>query len=715
MDPKYLLIEDFMSHRRTEIDCTKFDSALIVGKNKANPRESNGVGKSVIYHAIKYALFGKAPTSIVEKIIRDDTKEGKVTFDFELSGRIFRIKRSRTKTKARVELHEKIGDTWESADKKNQKTSTETHDEIQKLISINCNAFENSVLFSQNDLEGLASAKTPEDRRIILKNALGLEDYKKLEKLVKATVSKISKDITARQAVSESLGDPEEDIEKFSLDLIAANKTLAATERQKEELRVSLNTKRSEFSNLQRLVGSEVATTHDKLNDIKSSKKQVNTTIKTVQSGIEENSVKITSLNETMKALNKELLELTNRKTTLLNKPTKQLSKVLADLQAAQENELNGKAFIGSLNAKADELRKPIPDGEECPTCHQGLTDEYKDNYKTVAQSNLHDLVIDIADKNKKLKACSKKVLRLQGYVNDIDAVTKQLASVDNLISTKQTEIQHNQDYTDRLLKIDAQKNNDLSSALKRLSELKKLERSLKESVKLKSTDDISEKVLKVKAEVEALEEELQVVTDRIATESKNVGIFTASITARTNDLTKLIAEEERLEELEKSYNLHKKVQKSFSSSGIPTLIIHTILDDLQVEANKFLAALKPGLELQFTEDLELFFRVHGREREYQQLSGGQKMSFAFSLKIGLSVVIQRRLGVDIKFILLDEVDQSLDEATVDTYAEVIRKLQEDFKVLVITHNNRLKDKFSNAIVVEGDFINGATASLVSW
>jgi DNA repair exonuclease SbcCD ATPase subunit len=51
----------------------------------------------------------------------------------------------------------------------------------------------------------------------------------------------------------------------------------------------------------------------------------------------------------------------------------------------------------------------------------------------------------------------------------------------------------------------------------------------------------------------------------------------------------------------------------------------------------------------------------------------------------------------------------------VDTYAEVIRKLQEDFKVLVITHNNRLKDKFSNAIVVEGDFINGATASLVSW
>ena len=69
MDPHYLLIEDFMSHRRTEIDCTKFDSALIVGQDKSNPRESNGVGKSVIYHAIKYALFGTYPTSVVDKII----------------------------------------------------------------------------------------------------------------------------------------------------------------------------------------------------------------------------------------------------------------------------------------------------------------------------------------------------------------------------------------------------------------------------------------------------------------------------------------------------------------------------------------------------------------------------------------------------------------------------------------------------------------------
>jgi DNA repair exonuclease SbcCD ATPase subunit len=65
----------------------------------------------------------------------------------------------------------------------------------------------------------------------------------------------------------------------------------------------------------------------------------------------------------------------------------------------------------------------------------------------------------------------------------------------------------------------------------------------------------------------------------------------------------------------------------------------------------------------------------------------------------------------------LDEVDQSLDDACKDTYADVVKKLQDNFKVLVVTHDNRLKEKFSHAIVVEGDLTggSGAQASLVSW
>ena len=65
MDIKYILIEDFMSHNRSEIDCSQFQSVLIVGQSDSNPRISNGIGKSVkIFRLTKISIY---PTGIVQK------------------------------------------------------------------------------------------------------------------------------------------------------------------------------------------------------------------------------------------------------------------------------------------------------------------------------------------------------------------------------------------------------------------------------------------------------------------------------------------------------------------------------------------------------------------------------------------------------------------------------------------------------------------------
>ncbi|KKN61005.1 hypothetical protein LCGC14_0526300 [marine sediment metagenome] len=719
MDPQYLLIEDFMSHKRTEIDCTQFDSALIVGQDKSNPRESNGVGKSVIYHAIKYALFGTYPTSVVDKIVRDGTEGCKVIFDFKLGSRIFRAERSRKKGKTNLQLKEKINNKWPDEDnkqgKKSQKTTTETHEELLKLIKINDNAFSNSVLFSQNDLNGLVSAKSPEERRGILKDALGLTYYKRLEEIVRKVASEIMKEIDIYRAVAAALGDPETELNEFSKCLAESKRAIAVKEKEKEENRVSLSAKRSELSNLQRLVSSEVASAHEKLTDIKNNKKQVNSEIQTAQNDVQANIAKMTSLFSTLKEKEDGLVLLQKKCDGLRTQNPRQLSKVQKELDAALENELNGRSYIGTMEAKVNDLRKPLPDDEECPTCHQEITEDYKHNYQQSANTKLTTLEVDLANNRKKLKGALTKKTRLQQEVSDINATTAKIASMEGALANKKTEIQHNKDYIDRINKLNEQRSDELSVYKKKLEELTKLEKSLSETVKNLSTDDVSSKILVVKSDIEKLEQTSGLISSAISTESQNIGIFMAKIETKTKDLTKLRTENDKIKERQKSYKLHKKVQKSFSSSGIPMLIINTILDDLQMEVNGFLASLKPGLELQFTEGLDLFFRIHGSEREYAQLSGGQKMLFAFAMKLGLSVVIQRRLGVDIKLLLLDEVDQSLDDACKDTYAEVVKKLQDTFKVLVVTHDNRLKAKFSNAIVVEGDAINGAVASLVSW
>jgi len=714
MDPQFISIKNFMSHRCTEIDCTQFESALIMGQDHSDPRVSNGVGKTAIFSAIEYALFGTHPTSVLDGIVRDGTDLCQVTFDFELDGTVYRVYRERRRGKSSdVKLFVRLSDgTWNS---KCQRTATETHNEIQKILKVNAKVFRNSVLFSQNDLDGLASAKSAEDRRCILKDALNLNDYKKFEQLAKDATSALNKDIISCRAVIDSIGDPSVDIEELRLRFDEAKANVVNIEAQRDKVQISLNSKKAELVDRQRSVSSEMSDTEEKLVDVRTKKKRAEQKIKIHTSTKRENNQKLKTLGIKLAKKQAELETLQNSCDDLRSKKSRPFSKVKNTLDEVSKNELNGKAFVGSLEAKANELRKPIPEGDECPSCMQKVTKEYRSACEKDKKKKLQELEKDIADKRNHLKKVTNRKNRLQKELDEINNTVSQISTLEGSIPAKKSEIANDQDYISRIEKLNFQTIADLSVQEKSLEELANREETLIDLAKAISDDEVNLKLIEVQNTIKTLEQALTRLMQEASNANTQVGIYTAKIESKTEDLERLQEEEKRLENLESDYSLHKQVRKAFSSSGIPTMVIHTILDDLQIEANALLAELKPGHELQFTPDLEIGFRIHGREKEYKQLSGGQKMIMAFSLKIGLSLVIQNRLGVNIKFLGLDEVDQSLDKSAVDHYADIIRKLQDRFKVFVITHNDSLKDKFSNVILVEGDGIHGATSHLVTY
>ena len=57
-------------------------------------------------------------------------------------------------------------------------------------------------------------------------------------------------------------------------------------------------------------------------------------------------------------------------------------------------------------------------------------------------------------------------------------------------------------------------------------------------------------------------------------------------------------------------------------------------------------------------------------------------------------------MGGQIKFLLLDEISSSLDKKGLEMFINVVKILGNDMKILVITHDERLKDKFSDVIMV---------------
>jgi len=320
-----------------------------------------------------------------------------------------------------------------------------------------------------------------------------------------------------------------------------------------------------------------------------------------------------------------------------------------------------------------------------------------------------------IAENRIKLKKCTNKKNRLQKEIDEINKIFSSISNLENKISSKNTEISHHNDYIDKLEKLSVQIQNDVDLQEKRFEELQNRETTLKDAVKSVSDDNINLKIIDLQNDIEELDRQISDLIQAVSDANSNIGAIKARIQTRTEDLAKLELKEKSLKELEDSYFMHKQVRKAFSSSGIPAMIINTILDDLQIEANQILSELKRGLEVQFTPELDLIFRIDGKAKEYKLLSGGQKMDIAFALKIGLSLIIQKRMGVNIRFLGLDEVDQPLDKATVDTFADMIMKLQNRFKIFVITHNDTLKDKFNNVILVEGGDSRGASAKLMTY
>ena len=161
-----LLIEDFMGNRLSDIDFSTFNSALILGRDRFDPRKSNGIGKSTIFHAVNYVLFGVVPTKTVDKVVRDGETKCCVTIEFNNKGSLYKIKRQRSlkSKKSEAFLSTWDGEEWKESD---HRKNSDTEKEIKNILGITFDAWNNSVLFPQGNFSDLAEGTEAKKRQLL--------------------------------------------------------------------------------------------------------------------------------------------------------------------------------------------------------------------------------------------------------------------------------------------------------------------------------------------------------------------------------------------------------------------------------------------------------------------------------------------------------------------------------------------------------------------
>ena len=744
MKPIRLYIDNFMCYDKGFIDFTKFNSALIIGKIENNDLYSNGVGKTTIFKAIEYVLYNQAQVNL-EKIIRDDINICQIIFDFIVDGQEYRVVRKRTKKGSTdlslfvrnstpgddLQVYHSIDDSTNTyipyTDKKDMekfwkdisgRRAADTEKELEKLIKLNYKAFRSTIHFIQNDFTSLATV-TPEKRKGILKEALNLMVYLKLEKIAKDQYNVLSKDIDKKKMLLESLGDPEKDILNNGTQLSEINETITKKQKTLDDLVSVLQSLNEKIS----LLNNEYSGLEKKFSFLIEKEKTLSTEKIRIETSIKEYQTKKTNASKTAKDLIKEIEDLKKNQSLLIEIDFSQIDLLIEDMNLKKEKITAHNISIQNNIVKIDELKIPIPKDAVCKHCRQEMSEKHK---KECAKRVLEELSLcesSIKSSKEDIKKIDKDILDLKNKIHELNKSKQLLEDINIKITEKNREIQDKKVLFNEYSKLLNKFTEDLQIKQEEIVLAKKdLENSSLDEAQI-----IKGKIEEIKKEAGDINNKITLLNKEITHLNSSKAVIQHIIDQKLKDKMKKEEVKIDLASLEKKALLYPYVVQAFSSTGIPNIIIQNVLDDLQIESNNLLSQLKPGLQLHFfvektqgdgteADTLDINYTINGKERYYEQLSGAQRLAVVFSLKLGLSFLLQKLIGTSIEFLLLDEIDQSLDKASSDAFADIVKFFQKDYKILVITHNDRLKDKFSHAVLVEQDINMISKARVVtSW
>lgn len=740
MIPSHLYIENFMCYENAYVDFNQFSSALIVGKLENNDLYSNGVGKTTIFKAIEYVLFNQADVNL-ENIIMDDAPHCKIVFDFTIGDQEYRLSRKRTKKGSTdLSLYERTGEAGTEeevyhtiktdergnvyvpvTDKKYWKNisgsrASNTEADLDKLIKINFKSFRSTVHFMQNDFNGLATT-TSEKRKGILKEALDLIVYAKLEKIAKEKQNALLKEIDKNKILLESLGNPKEDLIKLAADLSNIETVLAEKEELLKKLNgelVDVNATISDYNNILTNLESKFSSLLEREKGLLSEKIKLETSVK-------EYSTKKSNAVKSAKDLNTEIKTLKENQLKLVEIDYSQIEILNEQIVGKRDQITALNITVTNSLAEYEELKIPMPDDNICKHCRQPTTAEHRKECQKQISDRMKECQRIIKDSKGEVAKLNSEISTNQQTVNSLNLSKKKLEETNTNITSKNKEIQDKKALYDEYSSLLDKFNKELEEKNKEVESIKvEIENSSLEESKV-----VKSKILDNRKIATDLTNQIQTLNREISTHNSNKAVINHSILQKNNDVKKQEELTFSLIDLNEKVSSYPLVIQAFSTTGIPNLIIQNVLDDLQIEANNLLVQLKPGLQLTFStaktkddgteaDSLDIFYQINGRDRYFEQLSGAQKLAVVFSLKLGLSFLLQKMIGMDIRFLLLDEIDQSLDKASVDAFADIVKFFQKDFKILVITHNDRLKDKFSHAILVEQNMNLVSRAKVVS-
>lgn len=177
MLPIRLEIKNFLPFRSP-------DPILFEGIHLACLTGPNGAGKSSLLDAITWALWGKARAKRDEELIHLGQQDMYVQLDFEQAHQLYRVVRKRARKQRTGTLDLLIRDEDGQFNLISEPSMRATQERINQLLRLDYDTFVNSAFLQQGKADAFTT-RTPKERKQILADILGLDQWERYEESVK--------------------------------------------------------------------------------------------------------------------------------------------------------------------------------------------------------------------------------------------------------------------------------------------------------------------------------------------------------------------------------------------------------------------------------------------------------------------------------------------------------------------------------------------------
>ncbi len=717
-----------------------------------------GSGKTSIFDAIVFALFGSTPNINSRKILSKDVimskpleeNEAQVILEFEIDNKLYKIERTIFKNKssqAKIYLEDKLIRGPKPSD---------VNEEVEKILNLNIDLFMKANYAEQNSIDYFLKMPANE-RKILFDNIFGISKYDNFANNAKQTSNKLK--IKLDELISKNT-EYNNLVENYNLKEITDKIDLLKNENDKTKLEsVDIKTKINELKLKETNMLASKTNFENKTNSlnnilgkqnylekiIKESKSEIKieeidvnlNTLKTKEfSLLKEYNILETELNNIknknyfykskIEEIDKKSKELLKIKELLENIPediNNIVNKLVTNIENIKEEFTKNTEKINNLDQELKILEK---EHSNCPLCNSELSSNHKTeiierknkeilnlNTKNNAiKETLSALKLEYELKNKQRENYNKnieyfKVLKTESL--DLDKYSKLLN--DNLIIEK--------NYNDKYQKLKI----DLEDIKKQINELNNNKN------KILDLENKKQDLQNIEKQIITLKEELRTINFLPEEYLKIKELLQKNVSENSFRDTLIIEREKQIKEEEFKLEQYNKIKEKQDYNKKEIDLLKNFIEDLIIYGNIAKKTQEQIREQIVSSVNDIFMDLWQNiypykdfqkvkfnisegdykielefDREYKReldefVSGGERSAIALTLRIAMSLVMKNKLNL----IVLDEPTHNLDKLTVSKLSELFNNYLPQFmdQIFVITHDNNLEENAQNVFYIQ--------------